>query len=728
MLNSNNDPRKLTNLSEILSALSSLETEEAELSRSLADLLKQKEPIEKSLERLEHLIPHLDVLEADSRGLVAQVSSTAETAERIGSKVRSLDEEMSRVREAADRVGQVMDLKSSLSELQKAIDEKDWESATRHCARAMSLPPDVITGPFAEFTVPTSEYPAPPSQTLQASREQLLAIFKHHFEEASRSRDSSTTSRFFKLFPTIGWEKEGLELYANFVVELVKGRSPTAVKASSPLFYIAGLTSLFESIAMIVDQHQPVVEKYYGSGKMLSVLVRLLEECDKVTKSLKSSWEEDRGMQRKLVDIANNPPVFTIRRQQLQPQDDTGLDPRDIDKVLSELAGIIGRWYLFKKYLTDNFKSDEEEGEEETQSAKDQHDALEGLINRTASNRLFEDLISVYYVPLETWYTRTIIEKAHRMASSDMTQSPICSTTPDDVFYILKSVLTRVLTTGSFLNVEQTLAQLRDILDRDYVGMIKKKLDEVYKNPNQPSGVRPERVERENRMTFIMHLNDLSVSSSHLEKLVPDVTESPLIIQHFPEIEIAPVKDEVRTLLNSSRKMKSSLAAGIEQMLNQLLRPKLRNFISDVYKDISYVLDEDGYANAEYQNLTRKRFVKGWESILDGYKDAFSEDNYRTLIGLILDLLIRPWEKLVTTMKYTELGAVRFDRDLRAIIAYLASQTMFGDLREKFVRLQQISTLLNLDGDEDVDEFYNGSGISWKIGPHEARAIANLKI
>lgn len=44
-----------------------------------------------------------------------------------------------------------------------------------------------------------------------------------------------------------------------------------------------------------------------------------------------------------------------------------------------------------------------------------------------------------------------------------------------------------------------------------------------------------------------------------------------------------------------------------------------------------------------------------------------------------------------------KLGAVRFDRDLRAIIAYLASQTTFGDIREKFLRLQQISTLLNLD-------------------------------
>jgi hypothetical protein len=62
-----------------------------------------------------------------------------------------------------------------------------------------------------------------------------------------------------------------------------------------------------------------------------------------------------------------------------------------------------------------------------------------------------------------------------------------------------------------------------------------------------------------------------------------------------------------------------------------------------------------------------------------------------------LDVLLKPWERFVMALKYTELGAVRFDRDLRAIIAYLASQTTFGEIREKFVRLQQISTLLNLD-------------------------------
>jgi hypothetical protein len=40
-----------------------------------------------------------------------KVSATASTAERVGGRVRILDEEMRRVREAAERVGQVMELK-----------------------------------------------------------------------------------------------------------------------------------------------------------------------------------------------------------------------------------------------------------------------------------------------------------------------------------------------------------------------------------------------------------------------------------------------------------------------------------------------------------------------------------------------------------------------------------------------------------------------------------------
>lgn len=108
---SRQDPRSLTNLNEILSCLSSFQSEEAELSNSLTELLSAREPIVASLSRLQSLVPHLDELHLEASMLSDKVSSTAQTADRVGGKVRSLDEEMRRVRESAERVGQVMELK-----------------------------------------------------------------------------------------------------------------------------------------------------------------------------------------------------------------------------------------------------------------------------------------------------------------------------------------------------------------------------------------------------------------------------------------------------------------------------------------------------------------------------------------------------------------------------------------------------------------------------------------
>jgi hypothetical protein len=105
------DPRTLNNLPEILSSLSALQSEEAELSNSLTELLNARNPIIISLNRLYSLISHLHGLRLDASRLLNKVSQTAETAERVGGQVRSLDDEMNRVREAGERVGQVMELK-----------------------------------------------------------------------------------------------------------------------------------------------------------------------------------------------------------------------------------------------------------------------------------------------------------------------------------------------------------------------------------------------------------------------------------------------------------------------------------------------------------------------------------------------------------------------------------------------------------------------------------------
>ena len=40
----------------------------------------------------------------------------------------------------------------------------------------------------------------------------------------------------------------------------------------------------------------------------------------------------------------------------------------------------------------------------------------------------------------------------------------------------------------------------------------------------------------------------------------------------------------------------------------------------DVYKDVSYKLDQDAYTVAEYNDIVRKRFIRSWSTLLDGFK------------------------------------------------------------------------------------------------------------
>ena len=64
----------------------------------------------------------------------------------------------------------------------------------------------------------------------------------------------------------------------------------------------------------------------------------------------------------------------------------------------------------------------------------------------------------------------------------------------------------RLISTGCSYGFQQTIQQLKEIVNSDYIGVIKGRLDEVYKNAgavNSNAG-RPDRAERENRVTFIV--------------------------------------------------------------------------------------------------------------------------------------------------------------------------------------------------------------------------------
>lgn len=82
----------------------------------------------------------------------------------------------------------------------------------------------------------------------------------------------------------------------------------------------------------------------------------------------------------------------------------------------------------------------------------------------------------------------------------------------------------------------------------------------------------------------------------------------------------------------------------------------------------------------------------------------------------------------------TQLGALRFDKDVRAVVSHLstlASSGSFssgGGIRDRFIRLVQICTVLNLENSAEVYEVWNSSsGIKWRLTGAEVKKIMGLR-
>ena len=86
---------------------------------------------------------------------------------------------------------------------------------------------------------------------------------------------------------------------------------------------------------------------------------------------------------------------------------------------------------------------------------------------------------------------------------------------------------------------------------------------------------------------------------------------------------------------------------------------------------------------------------------------------------------------------HPQLGALRFDKDVRTICSWLATHSKSGSVRDKFARLQQVSYVLNLDDDDlpaegaeagaeaprDLYSEAEAAGMAWRLSPDEVASL-----
>lgn len=377
------DVYQAKSVAEIKASLSHLSEQEASVTARLNNLMISQKDLTRELGRLDLLRAQIGSQAVATRSISNGIlSAAASTATRISGAVKRLDLEQARVRSTLNVVEQVAELKACVLGVTGSMGApQDWETAAGYLNRASKIPKEVVNGTFAEEIVPTAEVPDPPYVTLDHAAESLRGLFLREFEKAAQEGNGGKVTRFFKLFPLIGKPEVGLDVYGRYVCQGVASRARASLNAGTGgnqrregFFYASALTKLFEHIAQIVEHHGGLVERHYGAGRMVKVIERLQLEADVQGGIVLDTWSDERSVDRKLTDIRSY--AFTFLVQSFLPaqparsgtpragspakrgiaaesraREDEGVDMKEVDGILSEIAIMLGRWSLYSSFI-----------------------------------------------------------------------------------------------------------------------------------------------------------------------------------------------------------------------------------------------------------------------------------------------------------------------------------------------------------------------------------------
>ncbi|CAO1618765.1 unnamed protein product [Jaminaea pallidilutea] len=846
------DPNSLTTPAAVRRALSELTSHSRRLDDAIETVTASSlQRVNTSQTSIAALAPQVELLSEEAKVLESRLVDASKTSDRISGAVRRLDEERKRIRIASAWVQWVQDLKASLASLASAIDQGDWELATRHTQKAMATPQEVIESEFARRVVPSTEQPLPPSQTLETLRTQLLNVFTQRFKQAIQAKEQAEASRFFKMLPQIGWRAEGLAAYCDFAQGMIREKGKAILEATTrggTAVHSQLLTALFEQLALLISTHQPVVDRHYGPGNFaIGVMPGLQAECDSIGGRIVDSWMEKTAAARMLQDarafifhfLANlgtsssssnrskqgpgSASVFGLPGRPGTPSGPTrpgtpmsavdenqGPDGRDVDRLLGELAAMASRWATYRQFLQDRLspahglQSSQEatgttqpsEGELKDfrrgsvdstmsvpahqghgESREEGSVTAQSILSSSALAAKLDGLLEDIYCPLERWYLRSSLEKAHRIDSPDLSARPLSSSVLDDAFFLLRSSLTRILSTCHLTTITSSIRSVRTIADDDYIQVLVRRMESTWRNAGGalagPDGPRKESATREMRTQYVLYLNVLNVSATYAERILSDLSsERHLGALSLTDSEYEETLERVRSLEVVPSRLRSAQKTEMEHLFNQITRGRIRSLLTDTFKGVSYDITSDAdFQEIEFQDVVRKRFIRGWEAlVLNPFSQVFNESNFEEYLNLCIEAFVRPLEKTIisssgsttaattttgaSTWRFTELGALRFDKDWRGLVAYLSEQaTPSGEVRDKFARIQQIAYVLSLDVDEEggaaaatasatVDGLGSGaevsddgiyesgaaSGFSWRLSASEVKAVRSLRI
>ncbi|XP_030749484.1 conserved oligomeric Golgi complex subunit 4 isoform X2 [Sitophilus oryzae] len=724
-----------------LQELQKLKLEEENLVSELNSMVNQKTFIEDKIKGLSGLIPKLKVMKNEAEDLVFTVNDISQSSEKISGKIRKLDTARGHVDECLLRVNDLIDLEICSQGVQQAILDLDYEKGAAHVHRFLSMDQSLLKKTANDMNNVSNMLKS--VRTLQEAAAQLRAIVEHKFSEAVNNEDLGSIERFFKIFPLLGMHEEGIKEFCTYLrikLALTADKNlksaintPLADKRYS-IIYADTLILLFEGLARIVDTHQPLLETYYGPGRLLSAVTILQKECDNQVKRILMEWTKTRQIQRKIQQITE----LSRMSSSASFSKIEKIDPKDMDILIGEITLMHFRCELYIKFLQRKIMADIEVGISDREQKEKTLKQLDQLVLNSTLSQCKHDLLS-HYLQLEQYFMEESVAKAINMDILEASQHT--SSMVDDTFFIIRKCIRRSISTGSLDGICVIINNACRVLENDYCTVLKARLKQGYPSGyldlSQAYNVLQNSIQQgrlqsgdteQSRTAFIVALNNADNSTEYVTALCDSIMKE--IEAACPNLN-ANERGKLESCLSGLSSVSASLTEiieyGFQQLKSTAIKPRINPWM-DNFLNFSHQLTEDELSAYEAGESFAQTLIMNLETLLSSFKEILSSNNYDHFIQVLTVEVTQRFEKVIMKSQFNRLGGLILDKEVRSLAGYITSGT-YWSVRDQFARLTQIATILNFDQVSEINDYWGNvdGSITWRLTPTEIKSILYLR-
>lgn len=203
------------------------------------------------------------------------------------------------------------------------------------------------------------------------------------------------------------------------------------------------------------------------------------------------------------------------------------VEHRQLDANLHELSLISQRSVLFNSFINerasdemDILASDESEKEMVMKGKDSKYYGPNGLLLSSGLTKRVRELMNSYLV-IDEYLLKKSIDKAMKLDDYDPSTAQT-STCVDDVFFILKTVIKRCITTYEPDVVAATVRTTLKTLEIAYLNQFQQKMATVFTSYDT-TGRNAERAIEQAKISYMIILNNLDVSADYTHRLAKEV-------------------------------------------------------------------------------------------------------------------------------------------------------------------------------------------------------------